>query len=70
MKRLLHFLFLTLLGCSNEPVGEIKTESHVWGANVIKATDSCEYVVYVSSVSGGTAMVHSGNCHNPKHNQK
>lgn len=33
----------------------------------IHAIDSCEYVIYVNSNRGSTSMVHSGNCHNPKH---
>lgn len=34
---------------------------------MILAIDSCEYVVYQGPNSGDCAMVHSGNCHNPKH---
>ena len=34
---------------------------------IITASDSCQYVVYVSGSSGSAAMVHSGNCHNPIH---
>lgn len=36
------------------------------GLSIVKI-DSCEYVLFIGNNSGDVAMVHSGNCHNPKH---
>lgn len=36
------------------------------GITIFTATDNCQYVLY-RGLSSATAMVHSGNCHNPIH---
>ncbi len=64
MKYYLFLLSIVLLGsCNNErknTPGEAKDYDLY-----LRKIDSCEYVVWIGYSKGG--IVHSGNCHNPKH---
>jgi hypothetical protein len=66
MRKYLFILLLVLVleGCGNMS-GSNPTKNN-FGLQILKI-DGCEYAVYVDQSSGGTAMVHAGNCHNPIH---
>lgn len=61
MKYLLILVFI-IGGCNNDFKNDKTPESATDMDLYLRKIDSCEYVVYL-----GTGIVHSGNCHNPKH---
>lgn len=66
------FIILTvlLISCTNRDGQFDKKGDSVpdygSGLSIVKI-DSCEYVLFIGNNSGDVAMVHSANCHNPKH---